>query len=336
MALNNYGILKGKAIDHMAGHGSSPHYEVQLLANSVHFRIAINVQSKLSPSELLFLVDDQFQHPILDALPELNEGFTTLLSKPGGLALDYIRANLFDRSRMVPLVYDIPGPDNDLNEKIEHYVKRAAASDTALVYAFGERWGPENNTSDTYFGFLPGNGIHDIHMNQGNVGTFTSDDGVWQDGGLLLHFPDQNQWVGVFLAFQSQSWHTDDTTGHTIEIPDIDEPAPASEGSVRIVAALANPSGDDVGKEVVTLLNISPDLVDLTGWALVDKFKKREPIVNLLLAPGATAAIMLSGKGAQLSNKGGIISLLDASGLKVDGVSYTKAQTRRQGWTIKF
>ena len=36
------------------------------------------------------------------------------------------------------------------------------------------------------------------------------------EGGLLLHYPAQDQWVGVFLAFQSQAWHTDDQTGHTI------------------------------------------------------------------------------------------------------------------------
>ena len=37
-----------------------------------------------------------------------------------------------------------------------------------------------------------------------------------------------------------------------------------------------------------------------------------------------------------LSNKGGIITLLDDRGLKVDGVSYTKAQAAQPGWTITF
>ena len=37
-----------------------------------------------------------------------------------------------------------------------------------------------------------------------------------------------------------------------------------------------------------------------------------------------------------MSNDGGLITLLDASGLKVHGVSYTKAQVARQGWTITF
>ena len=72
------------------------------------------------------------------------------------------------------------------------------ADEEALVYAFGERWGPENNKADNYFGFVPGNGIHDIHMNQGNAGRFEADDGVWQDGGLLFHFPLQQQWQPFF------------------------------------------------------------------------------------------------------------------------------------------
>ena len=46
--------------------------------------------------------------------------------------------------------------------------------------------------------------------------------------------------------------------------------------------------------------------------------------------------MVLDGKGAQLGNKGGIITLLDPDGLKVDGVSYTRDQVRRQGWTRVF
>ena len=117
---------------------------------------------------------------------------------------------------MRPLPFSVPGFDNDLNEKIDRVMQRAVADESALVYAFGERWGPEPGVKDKYFGFLPGNGIHDIHMNQGNVGRFAGDDGVYQDGGLLVHFPDQQEWTAVFLKFQSQAWHTDDQTGHRI------------------------------------------------------------------------------------------------------------------------
>jgi uncharacterized protein YukJ len=39
---------------------------------------------------------------------------------------------------------------------------------------------------------------------------------VWQDG-ALLHFPCDDHWAAVFLALQSQAWHTDDVTGHALE-----------------------------------------------------------------------------------------------------------------------
>ena len=64
-----------------------------------------------------------------------------------------------------------------------------------------------------YFHFKPGNGIHDIHMNQGNVEKWQGDDGIWQDGGILIHFEKEEEWIGIFLAFQSQSWCTDEE-GH--------------------------------------------------------------------------------------------------------------------------
>jgi len=152
-----------------------------------------------------------------------------------GAALDFIRVNLFDPRDMRVLPLSAPGPDNDLNEKIDQYVQRAMADQEALVYAFGERWGAEQGTTDKIFGFSPGNGVHDIHMNQGNVGRFTGDDGVYQDGALLFNFPRTSQWVGVFLP-----------------------------------------------------------------------------------------------------NKGGIITLLNERGLRVDGVAYTREQARNPGWTLKF
>jgi hypothetical protein len=50
---------------------------------------------------------------------------------------------------------------------------------------------------------------------------------------------------------------------------------------------------------------------------------------------GATFVVKLS-KEVQLGNKGGILTLLDSRGLKIDGVSYTKEQAEREGWTIVF
>ncbi|MBA1343588.1 MAG: hypothetical protein C5S52_08335 [ANME-2 cluster archaeon] len=343
MPLKNYGVLKGKAIDSREGMGASPHFQILIVDDDLRHRIAINVKSKVEPSELLYYVDENFDHPMVTELEPLPPGFHELPSEPGGMALDYIRWNCFDITLAKPLPHDIPGPDNDLNELIHKYVARAIAMENSAVYAFGEKWGPETKR-DKYFGFKPGNGIHDIHANQGNSDAWKGDDGVYQDGGLIIHLPDEARWVAIFLAFQSQCFHTDDATGHRIPeacdgstppAPPVDEPTETRDKDVRIIAALINPEGHDYGIESVTLLNTTPDSLDLDGWAIVDKNKKRAYLSGSIGA-GETLRITLSGKDAQLSNKGGIITLLDRKGLKVDGVSYAKKEASKSGWTMVF
>jgi uncharacterized protein YukJ len=323
MPLNRYGVLKGKAIDMKNGQGSSPHFQVKISDDDL-FRIAINVKSQVEPSTLLYYADDNFNHPILKNLVDLPFGFHDLESRPGGIALDFIRGNLFDVAKMKLLPYDLPGPDNDLNELLHKYVEKAVAMETSEMYAFGQRWGPENQR-DKYFGFKPGNGIHDIHMNQGNSEEWKNDDGTWQDGGIIFHYPDENRWVAVFLAFQSQSFHTDDTTGHAI--PEL------IEKSVHIVAALVNPISSE--QRSVTILNATPEPVILNGWKLADMNKAKTDLTGKLKA-GNSLKIPIPEGDFKLPGDGGIITLLDDKGLKVDGVSYTEEDASRKGWTIVF
>jgi len=329
MPLRSYGALAGQVVDRRAEGGTdSPHYQIRVRGGDVDFRVAVNVLSQQEPSELLYVADEAFDHPLVQQLPALPDGFTSLPSQPGGLALDIIRGNLFDRQAMRPVPATAPGPDNDLADFLGHFVERAMADPAARLYAFGQRWGPEPGTPDQIFGFSPGNGVHDIHMNQGNSPQFRRDDGVWQDGGLLLHFPAQEQWIAIFLAFQSQAWHTDDRTGHSL--------APVGEPDhiVRIIAALVNPAGPAPETETVTLLNASPRNLDLTGWSIADTQKRRMVLDNGSLPAGETVRIVLA-PPAQLSNSGGLITLLDSAGLKVDGVAYTKAQAA-EGWSVVF
>ena len=335
MPLERYGVLKGSVVDaRREDDPDTPHYQVHVRAESTSYRIAVNVKSQMSPSELLFFVDDRFRHPLTAGLPGLPQGFTALQREPGSLALDFIRGNLFDRLRLRPLPHNLPGPDNDLSDRVEHYVARARQEHGSEVYAFGERWGPEQDKQDKIFGFLPGNGVHDIHMNQGNHPQFARDDGVWQDGALAFHFPSTDQWVAVFLAFQSQAWHTDDSTGHAITgpgpVPDPTEP----DRVVRIVGALVNPIGPAPEPETVTLLNTSPGPVQLAGWKIADRLKNVQSLTGTIAA-GATVTVPVQ-PPVQLGNKGGIITLLDDLELKVDGVSYIEQQAQREGWTLVF
>lgn len=342
MPIKDYGVLKCRVVERkLEEEAKSPHFQVHVKDDQQDYRLAINVKSVQAPFDLLYFLDDNFQHPITDKLLKLGFGFHQLPSKPGDTALDYIRGNLFDVTKMKPLPFNQPGRDNDLNELIDLYIQRAIASKEAVLYAFGQKWGPENKP-DKIFGFTPGNGVHDMHMNQGSSGQFQSDNGVWQDGGLLIQFPSRNQWVAAFFAFQSQTFHTDDTTGNPLDVPspsptappDVEVPAP--DGKVRIVAALVNPPGDDVGKESVTLINASPDTIDLNGWTIADQLKRKHPLKGISLKPGAFVTVPLTGEDIQLGNNGSIITLLDSKGIKIDGVSYTKDAANKQGWTIVF
>ncbi len=113
-------------------------------------------------------------------------GYTEINRDNREIALDYVRGGLFDPKDMKPLPNVEPGPDNDLYEKLTFHVQKAIENEDYYIFAYGERWRPERK-EDKYFHFKPGNGIHDIHMNQGNS------------------------------AFQSQSWCTDDETGHALK-----------------------------------------------------------------------------------------------------------------------
>jgi hypothetical protein len=53
------------------------------------------------------------------------------------------------------------------------------------------------------------------------------------------------------------------------------------------------------------------------------------------LASGDAVRIGL-GPPVALGNSGGLITLLNAEGLKVDGVAYTKAQADTEGWSLIF
>jgi len=171
----------------------------------------VNVKSSApnAPSDLLFQAVEELPSSLVKALRALKTGYSAVKSKPGGIAQDYIRGGIADPAKMKPVPTDKPGVKNDLKDTLEDHLKAAMDDDDAVVYAFGEKWGPEKKKKkDKYFQFKPGNGIHDIHMNQGNSGKWKKDNGTWQDGCLMIEYSG-NKWFAVFLTFQSQTFSTD-------------------------------------------------------------------------------------------------------------------------------
>lgn len=367
MPLNKgYAVLKGQVIRGVPAPTSGDHYSVHVVDDDTDYRIAINVRSNASNfgKDLWFFLDEDFHHPIISALKQLPAGrkeFAPNASveerRGSGIALDFIRMNLFDRTKMKVFPGHLSGAHNDLNETIDDLVNKLIGNEDNLVYAFGEPWGPETK-KDKVFGFKPGNGIHDIHMNQGDLtGDHSHEDGVYQDGGLIFYFATDDRYVAYFTKFQSQTWHTDDVSGHALggDGEDLGPGSRAVGGStghgthgggnpighgqdpdfeIRIAAAMVNPIGPAPESETVTLINTTAHTVDLTGWALADKEKDRMPLVGAL-PPGGTLLVRVQ-PPMQLSNQGGIITLLNPKGIKVHGVSYTAAQAHKEGITIIF
>ena len=228
-------------------------------------------------------------------------------------------------------------------------MQRAVADENALVYAFGERWGPETGEKDKYFGFLPGNGIHDIHMNQGNSGRFVGDDGVYQDGGLLVHFPDQHEWVGDLpevpvagLAHRRQD-RAHDRRRRRLPAPIPRAPTPPPPPTAdRRRAARPGPHRRGAGQRGAIAGGRD-------GHAAQHRAARRSisragrcstPRRSACRSPARSRAGARAWSTIQqplaLSNKGGVITLIDDKGLKVHGVSYTKEQARNPGWTLVF
>ncbi|MFZ1108910.1 MAG: DUF2278 family protein [Rhodomicrobium sp.] len=208
-----YGLLRGRPSDflHPKPDDPAPHLEVKIETPDGPWRLAVNVRSQ-DTSNLLFHVDKNFTHPILGALSPLPQGLTRPPREDRTLRLDYVRGDFFDTGAMRTADGGAIGDPDALDALLSAALQSVKETEGAELFAFGNPWGPEPDKEDQYFGFLPGRGIHDIHMNQGSPPPHDRDDGVWQDGGLILRFPGGGA-TAFFFAFQSQTWKTDDVTG---------------------------------------------------------------------------------------------------------------------------
>jgi uncharacterized protein YukJ len=170
-----------------------PHYMIAVQAGGKVYHAAVNVQSQ-DHSEVLYFIDFQFRPPREEALRALPPGLTPLDSGPGGLALDFLRQGLVRRDEMHLLPKPSLGHGAQLLGAIETLTASAHQDPGSLLYAFGSAF-PD--------------GIHDVHMNQGNPPPHEQDNGTFQDGAVFLFLPGLQRWVGIFLAFQTQAWTTD-------------------------------------------------------------------------------------------------------------------------------
>jgi len=210
MPIPNYSVLKGDPVSGKLVSGRSPHFQIQVQTDDGPITVAVNVESQ-DGSEVLYLVDHGFQPDNEADLLQLGTGLTALESAPGGLALDYVRSRVHgeplvtrDQMSLLPMSFKAGSRRNDLHNEVIDLLNRAIADADGTIYAFGSAFADPGGVQ----------GIHDIHMNQGNPeGSHDRDNGVFQDGAILMNLPAAQTWLAVFIAFQTQSFDTDDTDG---------------------------------------------------------------------------------------------------------------------------
>ena len=143
------------------------------------------------------------------ALLALAAGMHTLPSKAGGLALDFVREQVAGKPMitqaqmgLLPKGLALTAAANPMLNAVDTLLNQAVAA-KSTIFAFGSAYA-DNGKVD---------GIHDIHMNQGNpaVGGHSGSNGIWQDGALFLYAPATKLWTAVFIAFQTESWKTDNS-----------------------------------------------------------------------------------------------------------------------------
>jgi uncharacterized protein YukJ len=319
--------------------------------------VPVNVLSKDGSLLVFHRADPLIRHPILAGLEALRDGFTPLApnSRSATTALDFFRAPLFAWPTGIAAPHTGPVRTDDLQDAIITHLEQVKAQSGEL-FAFGEMFpepgqNPNPRPIDHQLGTRQG--VHNIHMNQGNPpGPFASDNGVFQDGGLILKLPTRH--IGLFLRFQTQHLPTNDATGHRLPnaapippggdlpggpggpAPAPPTPTPVTHPSVYIERALVNPVGDDQRREIVVLGNTATVAADLNGWSIVDRNGKAERLTGLTVPAGESRLVTLPGNGAQLGNRGGTITLRNATGAQVHAVSYSEADARVEDRFIRF
>jgi uncharacterized protein YukJ len=339
-----YGVLRARPDRYKReDNASTPHLQIRALDTSGQpWRIAVNVQSDSGSDVAFWVVDPLAGHPLLASLPGTVSGFKTA-ARNADHALDFVKAPLFTWTDGRSLPPSGTASGDDLQDLLSLYLDQCKAAG-GEIYAFGAKFDRNLHMPiDAEFGNTDGlHGIHDIHMNQGNVGQHASDNGVFHDGGLILKFPDR--YLGLFLGFQTQRIPTDAAGNAAAGATPISQllagappppPPPVATSAIYIERALINPSGPDAGREVVVLANLATIAQTLTNWRLVDK-NARVTSINAKIGPGQSILVALDGTGVQLGNQGGNLMLQDSHNAQVDVITYTADDASVENRYVRF
>jgi hypothetical protein len=193
-----YGVLSG-VVDHAdlqnPTGGQWPHYHIWVTTPAGLYDSAINLKS-LTDVKIEYRIRD-IGYVVCASILALPDGWTNLGQTSTSGALDYVRHPGLTG-------YDgwILQTGNNLIQALQYLL-----SNVQRIHIFGAS-------------YSTGQGVHDVHMNQGDpLGSqFAMLDAIWQDGGLLFEYgAPQPHITALQIKFETQSLITDDQ-GHPIRI----------------------------------------------------------------------------------------------------------------------
>ena len=348
----NYSCLRGKVRAFApAAPAGNPHLWVILEAGGQQWFATINVRSDkggsgdaIDKSYLYYLIDSDFRHPIAPSILARPQGLSPVGRSYADGALDFQRCNLFDPRAMRVLPMDGAGGDN-LTQRLGA-ILQVAKDQGSDVFFYGNSFHKDNpHQTDAAFGYTPDTpfGIDNIHMTQGDpkaIDQRVHENGTWHDGACFIWDEHAKRMTGAFLAFQTQAWHTNDNgevifgaTGCEAPLYDfsngLGEPLPLPARAAELTSLHRAPDG--TGTLIVANMTNAP--IDLSGWMVLAQAETTIPLPAGPLDPGQPLSLAL--ETGVLDDGGGILTLLNAANLRVDGVAYLGGDAAA-GWSTSF
>ena len=348
-----YSCLRGKVHAYAPAQPlTNPHLWVILQTPDQKLWFAtINVRSDkdaasdpVGRSYLYYGIDTDFSHPIVPTILARPQGVSRVGRSYDEGAVDFQRGNLFDPNVLRVSPSGAPG-DEGLVQRICAMLD-VAKSQGAEVFFYGNAFTKDNpHQTDAAFGYTPDSpvGIDCVHMAQGDahaLDVHLRENGWWHDGACFMWEEHAHRMSAIFLAFQVQSWHTDDwgqpvsgATGHEAPIYDFSSGAgvftPPQKRALEITSLHRLPDGS--ANAVVCNMTTAP--LDLTGWSLLADADRRQSLPAQSLDACTPLPVPLP--QGFVKDSGGILSLFNPQNLKVDGVAFLGGSPAT-GWSDSF